>query len=64
MKTATKFCWMVLCAVLLAFAEGPSAKAQETEVRSRIVDAVDDTKTVRLEGMCIRSRERRAIKER
>ena len=50
MKTAIKFCWMVLCAALLAFAEGPCAKAQEAEVKSRIVGAVDDTNTVRLEG--------------
>ena len=42
MKTAIKFCWMVLCAALLAFAEGPSAKAQEAEVKSRIVGAVDE----------------------
>ena len=50
MKTAIKFCWMVLCTTVLVLAWGPGAKAQEAEVASRIVSAVDDTKTVRLEG--------------
>ena len=50
MKTAIKFCWMMLCAVVLLLAGGRSARAQKTEVVSRIVDAVDDTKTVRLPG--------------
>jgi len=50
MKTAIKFCWMMLCAVVLLLAGGRSAKAQKAEVASRIVDAVDDAKTVRLEG--------------
>jgi hypothetical protein len=50
MKTAIKFCWMMLCAVVLLLAGGRSARAQKTEVVSRIVDAVDDTKTVRLQG--------------
>jgi len=48
MKTA--ICRMVLCAAVLALAGGWGARAQNAEVRSRIVDAVDDTKTVRLEG--------------
>ena len=50
MKTAIKFCWMMLCAVVLLLAGGRSARAQKTEVVSRIVDAVDDTKTVQLPG--------------
>jgi hypothetical protein len=50
MKTAKRFCWMALCAAVLVFVAGPSAKAQSTEVRSRIVSAVDDTQTVRLQG--------------
>jgi hypothetical protein len=50
MKTAIKFCWMVLCAVMLVHAVGRSAKAQEAEVRSRVAGPVDDAKTVRLEG--------------
>jgi subtilase family serine protease len=50
MKTAKRFCWMVPCAAVLVFVAGPSAKAQSAEVRSRIVSAVDDTQTVRLQG--------------
>src|SRR5215469_6267458 len=50
MKTAIQFCWMVLCAAVLVLAGGPGAKAQKAEVASRIVQVVDDTKTVRLEG--------------
>jgi Pro-kumamolisin, activation domain len=50
MKTAKRFCWMALCAAVLVFVAGPNAKAQTTEVRSRIVKAVDDTQTLRLQG--------------
>jgi subtilase family serine protease len=50
MKTAKRFCWMALCAAVLVFVAGPSAKAQTAEVRSRIVSAVDDAQTVRLQG--------------
>lgn len=50
MKTAKRFCWMVWCALVLVCVLGPSAKAQNAEVRSRVVAAVDDTQTVRLHG--------------
>jgi len=50
MKTAKRFCWMVLCAAVLVFVAAPNAKAQSAAVRSRVVSAVDDTQTVRLQG--------------
>ena len=49
MKILTTKSWMVLCALALLLA-GQAAWAQQANVPARIVEAVDDTQTVTLQG--------------
>ena len=50
MKMRQKFCRAAVCVALLVAAGSASVWAQNTAVRSRVVQAVDDSRTVRLEG--------------
>ncbi|MGA3176344.1 MAG: protease pro-enzyme activation domain-containing protein [Candidatus Acidiferrum sp.] len=49
MKILKTQSWMVLCAVTLLLA-GQAARAQQVTVPARVVEAVDDTRTVQLKG--------------
>jgi len=53
MKILKTNSWMILCAVALLLA-GQAAWAQTANVPARVVEAVDDTRTVTLQGMCTR----------
>jgi subtilase family serine protease len=49
MKNLMTKSWMILCAVVLLLA-GQAAQAQQVTVSARVVEAVDDTRTVQLKG--------------
>ena len=49
MKTGMKFWWMILCAVVCAFA-GQRSWGQKAPVASRVVEQIDETRTVNIRG--------------
>jgi subtilase family serine protease len=49
MKTGTRLWWTILCAVLCA-AGGQTLWAQKTPVPSRVIEQVDETRTVQIQG--------------
>ncbi len=49
MKTGIKVCWTILCAVLCTSAV-PTSWGQRTPVPSRVIQQVDESQTVRLQG--------------
>ena len=51
MKILKTKSWMILCAVTLLLA-GQAARAQQVTVPARVVEAVDDARTVQLKGKC------------
>ena len=50
MKILKTKSWMVLCAVVVPLLAGQAAWAQQVTVPARVVEAVDDTRTVQLRG--------------
>jgi hypothetical protein len=49
MKTGMKFWWIILCAVVCASA-GQTSWAQKAPVASRVVEQIDETRTVNIRG--------------
>ena len=49
MKTGMKLWWMILCAVVCASA-GQTLWAQKARVASRVVEQIDETRTVQIQG--------------
>jgi hypothetical protein len=50
MKIPKTQSWMILCAVVVPLLAGQAARAQQANVQARVVEAVDDTRTVQLKG--------------
>src|SRR5271169_1080042 len=49
MKTGTRLWWTILCAVLCA-SGGQTLWAQKTPLPSRVIEQVDETRTVQIQG--------------